>query len=269
MRKIAVIVATVLPTLLHASDFYFPAGASSAGVGHASVASDGFWAVINNPAVTSFASEPEVGMGYESRFGLKELSVKSIGFYQPLKQGTLTGSFQHFGYSVYNELRFSAGYARKFGDKIAGSVQFTALSFHPDPETSYLYAFSVDAGMYARLSDRLNLGFYVFNIPASGFKSEAEISLPVRYRFGLQWALNDQTHILSEIRGENGVDPVVSAGVRYNLIENFTVSAGINNQPLTVSAGVFYTKWKFKPGLSASVVRQIGRVWNCSLSYAF
>lgn len=268
MKKI-VSLFLMLSQVSMASDFYFPAGASSGGLAHASVASSDFWSVINNPAATSFATAPKAGLNYESRFALKELAVKSLGFYYPNRLGTFLTSYQYFGYAIHHQMLFSLGYAKSFMGKIGASVRLNVISLYPDPEKGSLYTVSADASLYARLTDKLHAGFFIFNVPSSRFNDEAETQVPVIYRFGLKWNFIDKCALQGEIGGKNGESTMVSGGVNYALYENLNLYAGLRNLPVTVSAGLTYTRWHFDLGLSASVVRQIGKVWNCSVSYAF
>jgi hypothetical protein len=269
MKKYVLLLSIALSNTLAATDFYFPAGASSGAVAHASVANDGFWSVLNNPSYTAFSKSPGFGVNYESRFGLKELSVRTIGFIHPLESGTLFSSFQHYGYSVYHEMRFGFGYSRAFGDNVGAAVQFNLLSFRPDPETKELYSFSADVSLYARLTDKLNLGFNLINIPSSKFKDDASTQVPVMYRLGLSWKISDSFHVLTEIAGDNGEKPNVSGGIRYEMIRDFNFYTGVATNPVAVSAGIMYSKWNLHPGISCSIVRQIGKIWHCSLNYDF
>lgn len=253
-----------------ASDFYFPASASSGGLAHASVGDANFWSTINNPSASSFLSQMQIGLNYESRFNLDELSVKTIAFVYPNKFGTVTSSFQYFGYEVYNEFRYSLGFARKFGSNFGASVQFCGLGSRINPEAPTLYAFTFDASVYAKLSERLSLGFYVFNLPNSQFKStEQNVVIPILYRLGGEWMLSDKLNVLFESRGKNGEDPSFCGGVNYELLDGFEVSVGLGNNPYTVSAGLQYSKWGLTMGISCAVIRQIGKVWNCSVVYGF
>ncbi|MFB6343407.1 hypothetical protein ACE1ET_16905 [Saccharicrinis sp. FJH62] len=265
MNKYVLLLSIAFCSTVQASDFYFPVGT----VSNTSVAGYSFWAVVNNPSVTAFYSNPEIGVNYESRFGLKELSVSSVGLVYPVQTGTVFSSFQHYGYSVYHEMRFSIGYSRAFGEKFGGAVQFNLLAFRPDPETQELYSFSADVSLYAKPSDKLNLGFNLINIPSAKFKDDVTIQVPVMYRFGLDWKISDSFDVLTEISAKNGQVPNISGGVCYELIKDFKVLAGVAGNPVAVSAGVMYSKWNLHPGISCSVIRQIGKIWNCSVSYGF
>ncbi|MFB6320365.1 hypothetical protein [Saccharicrinis sp. FJH54] len=269
MNKYMLLLSIAICNTMLASDFYFPAGASSGALSHATVGDFDFWSVINNPSFTARYEKPEVGINYESRFALKELSVSSVGLVYPVSTGTVFSSFQHFGYSVYHEIRFGMGYSRTFGDKFGAAVQFNLLAFRPDPETKELYTFSADVSLNAKLTDNLDLGFNLINIPSSKFENDVGTQVPVRYRFGLNWKLSGSFRVLTEISGKNGDRPDIRCGISYELIENFNFSAGVASYPLAVSAGISYSKWNLHPGVSCAMIRQIGKIWNCSVSYVF
>ena len=270
MRKLFVFLLLCCVVTTEASDFYFPAGANSGGLAHASVGDLNFWSAINNPAASSFLSQVEIGVNYESRFNLDELSVKTIALAYPNRFGTITSSFQYFGYEVYNEFRYALGFARKFGSNLGASVQFCALGSRINPEIPTLYAFTFDASVYAKLSETLGLGFYVFNLPASQFKStEQNVEIPVLYRLGGEWMLSNKLSVLGEVRGKNGEDPSFCGGTNYELLDGFEVSVGLANNPFALTAGMQYAKWGVTMGVSCAVIRQIGKVWNCSLAYGF
>jgi len=85
-------------------------GAREAGMGRSSVALTGFWGIQNNQAGIALMDRFGAGIYYEAQFGLTELSTKSAAFMAPVKFGVLGLTFNHFGYSAYNDMKIGLVY---------------------------------------------------------------------------------------------------------------------------------------------------------------
>ena len=269
MKKTSVLFFLMVCFRAVSSDFYFPAGASSAGVGHASVAMNDFWALVNNPAASVRSHGLQLGLRYESRFNFNPCSVKTLGAASHNEWGSVIASFQYLGYELYNQSNLALGYGRQFGDKVAAAVRIVGIGNRLSPFESFYYTFTADVSLLVQLAPKVDFGCYVFNVAASTLNNPGEEQIPVIYRTGLDWQLNNKTNLLVEMRGENGESPVLCGGVAYKLNEFILLEAGMSGKPINISSGIILSKWDFDLGLSCSFVSKVGKVWTCSGSYFF
>src|SRR5437899_1184704 len=98
----------------------FPVGARSAAMANASVSLSDVWSAQHNQAGLGFVRDVSAGVYYENRFLLKELSIKGAVVALPVKGGTFGLCITNFGYSLYNENKYSLSFSKAFGDKLSG-----------------------------------------------------------------------------------------------------------------------------------------------------
>ena len=87
-------------------------GARNAGMGSCSVALSGFWNINSNQAGMALVQKVSAGINYEERFGMSQLSTKSIALIYPSRFGVIGASMDYFGYALYHESKFGLAYAK-------------------------------------------------------------------------------------------------------------------------------------------------------------
>ena len=78
-------------------------GGRCASMGSCSVAFCDFWSIQNNPAGLAKWRSLSVGISYENRFLMKELSYSNAALAIPINIGTIGVSYSRFGFEDYNE----------------------------------------------------------------------------------------------------------------------------------------------------------------------
>jgi hypothetical protein len=103
MKKLLLLITLILSTsALFAYDLIHPIGGRAAAMGGSSVASQGLWAMQNNPAGMANLEKISLGLYYENRWMLPETAYKCGAFALPTKFGCLGLSFNQFGSWKYN-----------------------------------------------------------------------------------------------------------------------------------------------------------------------
>ena len=105
-----------------------PIGSRSSGMGNASVSFGDVWSAHHNQAGLGFVRDISAGAYYENRFLLKEISVKGGVVALPIKAGTFGLTISNFGYSLYNENKYSLSFAKTFGDKLSFGLAMDYLT---------------------------------------------------------------------------------------------------------------------------------------------
>jgi len=184
-------------------------------IANTSVSDSKSWTAFNNPALISYIDKAEIGIQYENRFIIKELSTKSFNAAYATDFVNTGLSFSYFGYSLYHEMLFGLGFARNFSDKFALGVQFNYLNAFFLASNNYKGSFFPQIGLNICLSPIFNLAFNTFNPFQANIKNEFTIkripsvfSLGTAYYFSdeLVWRIQIDKEISSSYRFATGFD---------------------------------------------------------------
>lgn len=273
MNKQLSVLQTVLflftSVLLHAGGDNRPAGARSAALAHSSVALNDLWSAFNNQAGLAMLNTAGAGLYYENRFMLKELGYKAAAIALPVKPGTIGLSFNHFGYSTYNESKIGLAFARSFGQLVSFGLQLNYNMCHLAESYGNRNFVTFEAGMLARLTSELTLGAHVYN-PANAKMAEYnDERAPVVFRIGLAYDLTNRIKLLVETRKSGYADASVNAAVEYNAWKQFFLRGGVSTGQTAFTFGLGYVTGKFSFDLSSSYHNVLGYSPQASVSCKF
>jgi hypothetical protein len=244
-------------------------GAREAGMANASVSLSGPWSVFNNPAGMAMSNHPSCMLNYNNRFQLKELSTASVAGVIPKDFGSFGVSASYFGTSRYNEQKFAFGYARSLGEKISAGIlcDYFVSKLPSEYETGHTLAGEI--GLIVIPVEKLNIGFHVFNISGSKFKTYETEELPVLLSAGVSW--QDEAFLLSsQIQLSNKGKTCLSLGSEIILIKNLFLCAGISNsEQMRYSFGLGYKLNRFECDIAFTNHPVLGFSSDVSLLYNF
>ncbi len=254
---------------LMAFEGYTNVGARSASMGRTSVAMTDFWAIHNNPAGISLQQNVAVGMAYENRFLMKELSLKSGGFIMPVNFGVLGVSFNQFGYSAFNENKIGLAYARAFSPKLRLGVQldYLATRFGEGYEGNNLFTFEI--GAQSDLTEKLTVAAVVFNPVGVKQSTLTNEKIPVVMRLGLGFRFTESLFATAEFEKRSGSGADGRIGFEYNIIKHFYARAGVAVNPGLFSFGAGWQTNMLQIDLAASVHQILGTIAQASLVFHF
>ena len=243
MKKLILFITLILSTsTIFAYDFIHPFGGRAAAMGGSSVASQGLWAMQNNPAGMANLEKISLGLYYENRWMLPETAYKCGAFALPTKFGTLGLSFNQFGSSKYSENKFGLAYAKDFGRYLQVGLQLDYLLVKIGNDYGSFRAFTFELGLQSHVTDKLTLGAYVFN-PVS-FRLEQTLNhekLPIVMRFGLAYKFTKDFLGQCEIEKNTEREGVsLRGGLEYEAFKNFFIRAGVQTNPGILSFGLGY-----------------------------
>ena len=243
MKKPLLILTLILitfPVLAH--DNIHPIGGRAAAMGGSSVASQGLWALQNNPAGMANLDKISLGLYYENRWMLPETAYKCGGFALPTRFGTLGLSFNQFGSSKYNENKFGLAYAKDFGRYLQIGLQLDYLLTMTGNDYGTFSAVTFELGLQSQVTDKLTLGAYVFN-PAS-FSFEQTLNhekIPIVMRFGLAYRFTNDFAAQCEIEKNTEREGFsLRGGLEYEAVKNLYIRAGVQSNPNILSFGIGY-----------------------------
>lgn len=243
MKKLLFLITIILSTsTLFAYDFIHPMGGRSAAMGGSSVASQGLWALQNNPAGMANLEKISLGLYYENRWMLPETAYKCGAFALPTKFGTLGISFNQFGSSKYNENKIGLAYAKAFGRYLQIGLQLDYLMMKIGNDYGRFSAFTFELGLQSQVTDKLTLGAYVFNPVSFSFAQTLNHEkLPIVMRFGLAYKFTKNFLGQCEIEKNTEHEGVsLRGGLEYEAFKSFYIRAGVQTNPGIISFGLGY-----------------------------
>lgn len=259
----------IVPFSLSAGGDNRPSGARSAALGHASVGLGDLWSAFNNQAGLARVEEFSAGAYYETRFQLKELGYKAGAVVYPGKMGTVALSFNHFGYSAYNESKIGLAYARGFGKFLSFGLQLDYQMARLAESYGNRNFITFEAGMQANITKELVLGAHVYNPISAKLSEYNDERAPVIFRLGAAYQLNQDILITSEVEKDIDMKANIRVGLEYRLIPLLHLRAGISTNPGTNSFGVGIFAGDFVIDVSASYHHILGFSPQAALQYKF
>lgn len=243
MKRLLLLIILILSTsTIFAYDFIHPFGGRAAAMGGSSVASQGLWALQNNPAGMANLDKISLGLYYENRWMLPETAYKCGAFALPTKFGTLGLSFNQFGSSKYNENKIGLAYAKDFGRYLQIGLQLDYLLLKIGNDYGKFNAVTFELGIQSHITDKLTLGTYIFNPVNFSFEQTLNHEkLPIVMRFGLAYQFTKDFIGQCEIEKDTEREGVsLRGGLEYEAVKNLYIRAGVQTNPGILSFGLGY-----------------------------
>lgn len=261
MKKLLLLIILILSTsMLFAYDFIHPIGGRAAAMGGSSVASQGLWAMQNNPAGMANLEKISLGLYYENRWMLPETAYKCGAFALPTKFGCLGLSFNQFGSWKYNENKFGLAYAKDFGRYLKIGLQLDYLMLKIGNDYGTFNAFTFELGLQSQVTDKLTLGTYIFNPVNFSFEQTLNHEkLPIVMRFGLAYKFTKDFIGQCEIEKNTEKEGVsLRGGLEYEAFKQFYIRAGMQSNPGILSFGLGYTIRFAQINVAAQLHNELG-----------
>jgi hypothetical protein len=258
-----------VPFSLHAQWSNTPIGGSSSGMGGVSINVQDVWSVNNNQGALGFYDHMSAGIYYENRFGLKELSLKSVVFTLPTSSGNFGVSVNHFGNTNYSELKFGLAYGKSFGEHFAAGVQLDYLSTQITAEYGNSGVVTFEIGMMAEIIEDLFVAGHVFNPIQVSLADYNEEKIPSIFKLGLAYKYSEKLFTSFEIEKNINHNPVFHAGMEYQIIEQLYIRTGIATNPGRYSLGFGLKLNKFRLDIASTYHQTLGLTPLAAIIYQF
>jgi hypothetical protein len=244
-------------------------GTRSAGMGDASLFNHDVWAGFNNAGALTGVDRMGLGLAWENRFLVNELSQLSMAFVMPGEGNAVALSVNHFGYSLYSENRVGVAYAMQLFDWLSMGIQLNYLNTIQPETYGNAHILSFDVGLLATPADDFMFGVQVHNPANIGFNGERNKELPVAMRVGVGYWFTDDLLASVEAEMEMAGYTMFKAGLEYHLMENFYLRTGVNAKPVNVSFGAGWEWNNLNVDLAYSYDNVLGNSPHVGVSYAF
>jgi hypothetical protein len=242
-------------------------GGKSAAMSNAVLAIPSAEVVFQNPASLMFLTRQTAIISTEMRLGVTQLRPIGVGFIQPTKSGVFGFSFQHFGFSAFQQQKLGVALARRFSDKLDVGIQLDYLHLQaPDYGNAHLLTFEI--GCNTRLSNDIVLATYVYNPLNIAISGDERI--PSVFRLGVGYSVNSKVIVAAEI--EKSVIDAASFrfGFDYKIAETVSARFGFSSLPVRFSLGFGYAlNEHFVIDVALSQQALLGSTPAVSLVYGF
>ena len=211
-----------------AYDFIHPVGGRAAAMGNSCVASQGIWAIQNNPAGLAELQKMSLGLYYQNQWMLPETADKSAAFAVPLNVGTIGLSFNQYGASNFNENKIGLAYARSFGRYLQIGLQLDYCLLKIAEEYGNKSALTFELGIQSQITDKLTLGTYIFNPARFTLKQTInQEPLPIVFRLGASYKFTKDFIAQLEVEKNTDYDGfAMRGGLEYQAVKDLYIRAG-------------------------------------------
>lgn len=243
----------------------------STAIAQTSVSDSQNWTSFNNPAMIGYVEKPEIGIQFENRYLIPELSTKSFQIGLPTKLLNAGLSFSHFGYSLYHEMMLGVGFARNFSDKFAMGVQFNYYTAFFNASNSYRGALLPQVGLSVKFSPVFNVGFNTFNPFQTNIQTEFVTKrLPSVFSLGSEYFFSPELVWRTQIDKEVSSNYRFASGFEYQMLQNFKVKLGAYGSDYLVSClGLGFKSGSFLIDLNCDIHPLIGISPLAAIKYKF
>lgn len=247
----------------------FPVGARSAAMGNASVSLSDAWSAHHNQAGLGFLTNVSAGVYYENRFLIKELSLKSGALALPIKAGTFGLAISNFGYSAYNESKYSLSFAKAFGKKLSIGVAMDYLSTKIAEGYGSKGVLAAEVGIQSKPLKGLTVGAHVFNPTHAKLTDYNNERLPTVIRLGIDYNFSNKVTCAIESEKDISKKAIFKAGIEYKAVKEFYLRAGVSTNPDLGSFGFGINLKNLKIDVSANYHQVLGVSPQFGLMYVF
>ena len=200
---------------------------TSSSIAQTSVSDTRNWSAFNNPSMLGYVEKPEIGLQFENRYLIPELSTKSVQIGLPSNLLNAGLSFSHFGYSRYHEMILGLGFARNFSDKFAMGLQFNYYTAFFSASNSYRGALLPQVGLSVKFSPTFNIGFNTFNPFQTNIQTEFVIKrIPSVFSLGSEYFFSQELVWRTQIDKEVSSNYRFATGFEYQMLQSFKVKLG-------------------------------------------
>lgn len=257
-------------TATYAGGEVYPIGSRQAGMGRTSATVTDFWNIQNNQAGIALIDKISFGIFYENRFLVNELSMKSAAVVVPTKIGVLGASFNHFGYSNYNDIKIGLAYARSFGQYFRIGLQLDYLQTTIGDDYGTKSNLTFELGIQSDVTEMVTVGAYVYNPVRVKLADYDNEKIPAIFRLGVGWNISNSLFVTIEAEKNTAINPVIiRGGIEYGIKEKFFIRAGFTTMQEIFSMGFGFNIKFLRFDLSAVMHQSLGFSPQSSLIFQF
>lgn len=236
----------------------------------ASVAYSSYWTMFHNPAVLAFEKDVCVGIAYQNRFAMKELSSGSAYAGVPTKFMHVGLGVSHFGYSQYSESQIGLAFSKQFNPRFSIGMQIDYYAVCLSPEEGYASNAVVQVGILSEVMKNLFVGFHAYNPSQTNIKvGETQKRIPSVFSLGTSYFFSQDLLFLCQLDKEVEYDLRWKTGFEYSVLQQLSMRLGVAGNPLLPSLGLGYKNKKVCLDVDFQRHPTLGLNSVCNLRFVF
>ncbi len=245
-------------------------GARSNGLATATLCVDDVWSIKNNPGAFGELNESGIGVAYENRFLLKELSTQSLVFgYHTESSGNFGIHFQQYGFDLYREMEGGLTYGMKIGRNFSAGVSINYHRIRLAENYGSANLVSAGFGLFYQISEDFDLGMSVQNLSRTRLADFDDERLPTNFTLGMRYHFSEKAFWTVDVE-KDIIHPVnFKSGIEIQAHEILALRFGINTYPFQSAFGLSLKLKKFQLDLASMYHTQLGLSPSGGLSYTF
>jgi len=209
-----------------------------------------------NQAALAAVKNVSAGVYGERKFMLAELSQYNACVALPTSSGNYGFAASYAGSPLYNESQVGIAYGRRMG-KLDAGVQFNYYSLKI---AGYGSAGSVnfEAGAIAKVTDRLNTGFHIYNPAGSRLGENGEERLPAIYSAGFGYDLSSRFFLCAQVEKMEDQPVSLNTCMLYCFAGKLFARAGISTGTTSFFFGTGFLWNDLRVDVTAGLHQQLG-----------
>lgn len=238
-------------------------GARSQGMGNIKVNLPDASTYFNNIGGLDRIEQTEISVGFDHRFGMSELSTVDLALGWKNDFGTIGLGVSRFGGKLFNQQMIGLGFSNTLGIvSIGAKIDWFQTQIEGFGTGNALI---LSLGGVAQLGPKFFLGANFSNLNQAKISQNSEQRLPTTVQLGISYLPVESLRILGELEKDIELDPVVKAGIEYQLRSWIYLRTGISTQPSRLSFGLGLRKEQFGFDYAYGQNTSLGRTHHLSL----
>ncbi|MFC2120537.1 hypothetical protein ACFLTI_02980 [Bacteroidota bacterium] len=236
---------------------------------NSSVVQKNVWSVLSNQAGLGYVDRASVGLAYNNRFFLKELSEQKFAFCYPLRFATAAVSYTRFGFDNYNENSVAIAFGKKINNILSIGMQMNYLWYFIADNYGSHGMLIMEFGVLSEPIKGFMIGVHLFNPFSTGFHEDINENGSIIYKFGL--GINKLKDLFIELETTLEINNPIcfKLNVEYNLVKGFFLKTGIQNNPVGNFFGGGFIKDKLRFDIGFINHQVLGLSPELCLIYSF
>lgn len=248
---------------------YSESGGRSKGLGGASIGMFDFWSAIKNNAGLASYEDPALGISYENRFLINELSTNHVGAILPFHYGVFGLSMSYYGFDLFNKKKIGLAFARNYGKRFSAGLQFDYIGIRLGNEYGRKDIFTFEIGSTFLVNKKLSVGIHLFNPHNSKISEQYHERYPAVIRFGIKYCISERIISVLEFEKISNYNPLYRIGLEYNPSGKVFLRTGISSNPFQNSFGAGFKLGNLIIDIASSFIPAFGFISEASIIFEF
>ena len=269
-KKLTFIISFVilLSSNIYSQNQNRPVGANYSALGNTGVIKSDVWSVFHNQAGLANLENFNLGLHFENKYGIKELSHSAIALALPTNRGTFGLSLSYFGYSKYNESKIGLAYAKKLFEKVSAGIQLDYFNTSIYGNYGNGGVLTAEIGLIFEPVENLLIGAHAFNPVRTSYNTYDDEALSTALKLGMAYSFSENVLLSIEVESDFENATNFKSGIEYQVIKQLYLRAGINTNPASYHFGLGYQFYQIIADLAFSHHQVLGYSTNISLRYS-